>query len=226
MVTLPERASAFGPGHIGIASHFLGRYREFDACMARVVSPPGSSYQFYMSVDVCTNFNHMIRRLMKHDNFEWLWILGDDHLFMEDILVNLLERNVDIVTPLCCRRLAPYYPILHRDGAEGIDCRSYPEPWNEIKGKTGLMDWTGTSGNAGMLIRRKVLEAMSDPWFENGKVSPGVGASDLYFWHKAHQYGFKTYLDLDNSLGHLTHVAVWPHYTEESGEWFFRMITP
>jgi len=213
------------PGHTGVASHFLGRYREFDYCLARLISPQNSSYQYYMSVDVCKNFNHMCRHVMKNPDFQWLWILGDDHLFGPDLLINLLNRNVDVVTPLCCRRLHPYFPILHNAPPNG-DFSSLPEPWEELKGKSGLFEWDGTSGNAGMLIRRNVLETIPDPWFENGKTWPGVGGSDIYFWHKLHEYGFKTYLDLDYTIGHITHTSIWPEQNEETGEWRYIMRSP
>ena len=212
-------------GHIGVASHFLGRYREFDYCLARLLTPQGSSYQYYLGVDVCMNFNQMIRHMMTNANFHWIWILGDDHLFGEDLLLSLLERNVDVVTPLCCRRLNPHTPILHGD-MEYKQCASVKDPWEEFSGKSGLLDWPGTSGNAGMLIRRHVLEAMTDPWFENGRTYPGVGAADIYFWHKLHEAGFKTYLDLDNTIGHITHTSVWPDRDEATGKWKAKMISP
>jgi len=224
MNDLLEAAKLHPAGHIGIASGFLGRYREFDYCVARMVSPPGSSYQYYLSVDICRNFNQMARYFLKNPDFQWLWILGDDHLFSENLLLSLLDRNVDVVTPLCCRRLSPYTVILHTELAQG--CGSLPDPWEPIKGKTGLFEWNGTSGNAGMLIRRRVFEAMTDPYFENGKTAPGVGASDLYFWHKLHEMGIKTYLDLDNTIGHISHVAIWPKYNSETGAWFPQVVAP
>lgn len=77
-----------------------------------------------------------------------------------------------------------------------------------------------------MLIRRHVLEAMSDPYFENGRTWPGVGGSDIWFWHKLHEYGFKSYLDLDNVIGHITHTSIWPTRDEETGDWNFIMRSP
>lgn len=216
------------PGHIGVASYFLGRYREFDYCLARTEMPQGSASRYYISVDVCHNFNLMCRVLMENPQFEWLWILGDDHLFNPDLLIKLLDREVDVVVPLCCRRMAPYFPVLHNGPDYGPEGKwaSVTDPWGALKGKTGLLDWEGTTGNAGMLIRRHVLEAMSDPWFESGKTNPGVGGSDIYFWHKLRQQGFKGLIDLDNIIGHITHAAIWPHQDEETGGWTYEMRSP
>ncbi len=224
MSDFQEIAAQYPPGHIGIATDFLGRYREFDYCMARCVSPPNSSFQYYMSVDVCHNFNSMVRHFLKNKDFQWLWILGDDHVFGDNLLLCLLERNVDVVVPLCVRRLHPYIPILHTELDKG--CVGLEDPWEPLTGKTGLLEWSGTSGNAGMLIRRHVLEAMTDPYFENGQTASGVGASDLHFWHKLHKMGIKAYLDLDNAIGHLTHMSVWPLYNEETGKWSFQIMAP
>lgn len=215
------------PGHIGVATSFLGRYREFDACLERTILPEGSRFQYYMGVDVCLAFNNMCKLTLSEPTNQWLWILGDDHLWSTDLLVNLLAREVDVVTPLCCRRLAPFFPILHgaKDSPNGFGVPSM-DPWELLKGKSGLMEWDGTSGNAGMLIRREVLERMQDPWFENGKTRPGVGGSDLYFWHKLHELGIKPYLDLDNLIGHITHACVWPYRNAETGEWTYAIRTP
>jgi len=217
----------YKPVHIGVATHFLGRYREFDFCLARLIYPPGSSFQYYMSVDVALNFNHMADFVMNNPEYEYLWILGDDHLFADNLLINLMDRNVDIVTPLCVRRMFPYEPILHYgpDHPERPFC-SIEKPWDILYGKSGLIEWHGTSGNAGMLIRRTVFEAMSPPYFEPGKTWPGVNGSDIYFWHKAQQAGFKTYLDLDNVIGHITHTSVWPKQDPETGKWSFLMRSP
>jgi hypothetical protein len=211
-------------GHIGIATGFLGRYREFDYCMARTETPQGSSYQYYMSVDVCQNFNLMVRHLIKNPRFQWLWILGDDHLWDANLLLRLLDRQVDAIVPLCCRRLSPYYPILHTSLEKG--CVGIEDPWTELKGKTGLFEWKGTTGNAGLLVRRHVFEAMTDPYFENGQNAKGVGASDLHFWHKLLAHGFKPVIDLDNIIGHITHTSVWPEYDEKTGEWKAIMRSP
>ena len=165
---------------------------------------------------------------MENPQFEWLWILGDDHLFNPDLLLKLLDRKVDVVVPLCCRRMAPYFPILHNGPDYGPEGKwaSVKEPWAVLKGKTGLLDWEGTAGNAGMLIRRHVLEAMTDPWFESGKTDPGLSGSDIYFWHKLRQHGFKPYIDLDNIIGHITHTSIWPEQDEETGEWTCVMRSP
>jgi len=125
----------------------------------------------------------------------------------------LLERDVDIVVPLCIRRTLPYNPIIQGDKNSGFKAMKSYE-W--LSGKTGMIQLTDkTVGNAGMLVKRHVLEGMTDPWYEDGKTIPEMGGCDLWFCQKALDAGFELYLDTDNPLEHLTHVAAWPERGED-----------
>lgn len=142
--------------------------------------------------------------------------MDDDHVFTEDVLVNLLERDADIVTPLYLRRRAPFLPVLHGD-----ESREYARyNFNYLKGKSGLVDMTadGTLPTGGMLIRSHVLKAIPNPWFETGQIDSEYGSWDIYFCEKARKAGFKLYVDTDNCMGHLVTLALWP-VRDEQGNW-------
>jgi len=166
---------------------------------------------------VAANMNAGIRLALESDK-QWFWIMDDDHVFSDDLLIGLLERNVDIVTPLYLRRRAPFLPVLHGDAS-----REYTRyNFNYLKGKSGLVDVTadGSLPTGGMLIRRHVLEGMEDPWFETGQIDSEYGSWDIYFCEKARQAGFRLFVDTDNVMGHITPVAIWP-VCGENGEWGF-----
>jgi hypothetical protein len=211
-----EKIASLPPGVIGVASGFLGRYREFDWCLDNLWSPPGTLIRWSIGVDVCHNFNDMCRYLIERPEMQWLWILGDDHLFTQDLLLNLMARDLDIVVPLCLRRNGDFSPVFNRGKDGGYATIS--ESWDLIKGKSGLMPWDGTCGNAGMLIRRKVLEGMVPPWFRAGQLSPEYSSPDLYFCQAAQEKEFKIIIDLDNPIGHMDHMGIWPR-RDENGEW-------
>ena len=193
------------PGLIGIASGKIGRYREFDMCVYNVYSPPESGIDLEIGDEIARNYNNMVRKMLA-GKYEWLWILGDDHVFNQDLLKNLLERDVDVVVPMCVRRSPPYTPVLCADREHGYKVLDFE--W--VKGKSGLVELTDvTAGNAGMLIKRHVFEQMPEPWFENGKTFPHVGGCDVWFCQKLLDLGIKVYLDMDNLIGHLTHVGIW-----------------
>lgn len=207
-------ASRYPRGAIGVISSYLGRYREFDVCLSQVQAPNQSAILWHVGINATLNLNETIRGMTKEH--QWLWILGDDHTFKPDILLNLLQRDVDVIVPLCLRRSYPHHHVIH-EGKEGFFGRA---PYNFLNGKKGLIDLEGkTIGNAGMLIKRKVLEAIPEPWFEIGKTHPEVMGSDLYFCHKVYEAGFKLFVDTDNPIGHISHMAVWPYQNEKTGEW-------
>ncbi len=201
-------------GIIGIATGEIGRYRLFDICLARVKKPEGTDTVFTMGVDIPNNYNKIFQAVLSGD-YEWAWILGDDHVFPFDLLMNLLNRNVDIVVPLCAKRQKPFKPVIteYFSNTHGMK----EQEWSFLKGKTGLIEIPNhNTGNAGMLVKRNVIESMHYPWFENGQFSMGTGC-DLWFCEKAKKWNFKLYLDLDNTIGHIIPSVVWPKNT--GGEW-------
>ncbi len=215
-LTLSERAAAQPGGYVGIACADLARYTAFDICWDSVKLPPGSAFRRFPGLSVAANYNAACRATLATAS-EWLWIMDNDHIFPTDILVNLLERDVDIVTPLYLRRVAPFLPVLHGDEARGYTRYNF----DYLKGKSGLVDVTadGTLPTGGMLIRRRVLETVADPWFETGQIDSEYGSWDIYFTEKARQAGFKLFVDTDNPMGHIVPLALWPVQDKETGEW-------
>ncbi len=212
----------YSRGVVGIASSFLGRYREFDICVKDMIAPPGTYVEWALGVNIAKNFNDMARKMLSSNEYQWLWILGDDHVFTSDLLINLLDRDVDMITPFCLRRAEPFDTVVHECHDKGYG----RIPKANFNNASGIFDVTDfTVGNAGTLIRRKVFETIPAPWFENGKSHPEVGGSDLYFCEKVRQAGFKMWLDLDNLIGHVTHAVVWPH-KNENGEWGHYLACP
>ena len=204
------------PGYVVIPTAYLGRYREFDNCLNQVGLPVGSVKKMGLGCDIGYSFNEVCRVGFNDPKIKWFWILGDDHVFAPDLWRKLYDRNVDIVVPLCLRR-GDWEPTLNY-GEEG-GFTGLPDRWAPLVGKSGLMEWSGTVGNAGMLIRRNVLEEIEFPWFRQGQLDPKFSSSDLYFCHAAQKAGFKVYVDLDNHIGHIDHIALWPRKGED-GHWY------
>ncbi len=198
----------YRPGYIGMGSSSRGSYRMFDVCLGALDKPHGTSVNWKMSVNLAWNFNEMCREMLK-EGADWLFILGDDHVFHPDILKRLLSRNVDIVAPLCLRRGEPYTPVIHEHDDETNKHKRLD--WDFINGKTGIIE-VPACGNAGMLIRRNVIEKMNGTyWHAVGQYNMEIGAPDLYFCGNARHHGFKIHVDLDNVIGHISEFAVWPH---------------
>ena len=171
-----------------------------------VTHVPKMTYKHWeVGCDVAKNYNNLCEKLLENKNLEWLWILGDDHTFKSNTLMNLLDRNVDIVAPLCLKRTPPFGPVAYKID----DDKYYQLTCEYFRGKKGLLK-VAACGNAGMLIRRRVIEEIGSDWHRVGWITPDEGSSDLYFCKKAGKQGFDLHVDLDNPIGHLSHMAVWP----------------
>ncbi len=188
----------------------MGRYREFDITLNDVQKPADCGVFWKTGCDMAKSFNDLCRMFLEHKRFEWLWILGDDHVFHPELLIRLLGRNVDIVSPLCLKRTSPFRPVVYTE-REG---KYWQISSDRLDGKTGLLR-VAACGNAGMLIRRRVIEKIGDDWHRVGWQTPESGGSDLYFCKRATENGFDIHVDLDNHLGHIAHMAVWPVINEQ-----------
>jgi hypothetical protein len=218
--SIAGRVMNLPPGLVGCPTAFLGRYREFDDHFDAVLVPPGSEKRRGLGCDVGYSFNLLADHMLANPDFQWLWILGDDHSFAPDLWLRLYERNVDVVVPLCLRKndRAPVFNC-------GPDGGFVPDPnrWEVLRGKSGLMQWKGTVGNAGMLIRRRVFEKMNPPYFRQGQLDPRYSSSDIWFSWALQEAGFTLWIDLDNLIGHIEHVAYWPR-RDEKGNWYFDVM--
>jgi hypothetical protein len=190
-------------GTIGVLSSELARYADFSIALMHLNKPAGTRLAWTKGVNVVNNMNRMVTQL----HGDWLWVLGDDHVFDPDLLVRLLTHDVDVVVPLCLKHSPPYDPVVY----------SHQNENGEYVGHTDLPE-SGlhpiyAAGTAGMLIRRHVLDALQDPVFE----THGGLNEDLTFCAKVRAAGFRIWCDVDSPLGHLSQISVWPTY--EDGQW-------
>lgn len=198
-------------GLISISENTLGRYTEFQKCLAEIQLDQPYYINVQIGVDIAFNFNKSILAMLQRE-FDWIWMLGDDHVFPPTLLQNLLGRNIDIVVPLYLHRTKPLQPVLQKEIGPGKLKRL---SFKDLPKRTKL--WrlpVGTyTGNAGMLVRRSVFEKIEFPWMEQGRIVPGRGGFDLMFCKKAQEKKIPVMVDLENTIGHMTHVGIWPELT-------------
>lgn len=190
---VPATASPRG-GMIGVVSGSRTTYADFAISLLHVLKPAGCRLAWAQSVDVAGNFNRLCR-----EDIDWLWILGDDHIFDPDLLHRLLAHGKDVIVPLCLKRTAPYEPVVFEDE---------PEPGSY---RIAELPASGTfpvyaAGSAGMLVQRRVLDAIPHPRFE----AFGAQNEDLNFCRKVREAGFEIWCDVDARLGHIGNIEVWP----------------
>lgn len=205
------------PGAICIASGELARYPHFTHAMLHLLRPKGTEIHMNMGLNVAANFNAGVRRLMANPALQWVWIMGDDHEFEPDCLLRLLEHDVDVVVPLVVRRQPPFIPVLFKEPESDTPLGQFPPfHWHQLP-SSGLLE-VYTAGSAGMLIRRRVIEALRDPWFELGKMGEDLTNEDTYFCKKVQDAGFKIYADMDVQMDHWTPVSLRPVKSAD-GSW-------
>lgn len=208
---MKEVESTHPAGTIGIPMGSLARYTGLFHDIDRLQVPKGTKLVFAEGVNVAYNCNNLVKNM----EGEWLWIMGDDHRFQDDILLKLLDRGVDIVVPVVSRRGTPFqtvlYKIANRDRGAMMTyswadlSREFPD---------GGLASAAAAGTAGMLVRKNVFDAIGDEWFEWGqKISEDIG-----FCLKARDKGYIVHVDLDQRLSHTTSCDIVP-YRDKDGNW-------
>lgn len=208
---MKEVDCGYPAGTIGVPVGSLARYLGTFDSLDKVKVPLGTNLLFAEGVNVAYNCNNLIKNMTG----EWLWLLGDDHRFKDDILLELLKHQVDIVVPVVSRRGMPFQTVLYRIAS--VDGNTYlTYSWADLSRDypDGGLAAIEAAGTAGMLIRKYVLDAISEPWFEWGaKVSEDIG-----FCLNARKKGYEILVDLDQRMTHTTTCELEP-YRDKDGKW-------
>jgi Glycosyl transferase family 2 len=210
--------SPHSPGVIAVITGGTIRHTMVAQCLARLQSPPGTRIEWIAGdTNIAANRNYACEALLATDG-AWLWMLDDDQLFASDCLSRLLahlqDPRVDLVVPLVLRRRPPHASTLSAivEGGDHFTLRTRPVESHE-HGLTAV----DACGAGGLLIRRRVLERLSRPWFELGRVRSDQLQEDTWFCHKARQAGCRAFCDLETPMGHVAQFAVWPRHRTENG---------
>ena len=201
------------PGVAAIITGDLARYGQAMRSIGNVQVPGGSHEHWRMGNNVAESINDAFRATMAGD-YGWCWLMGDDHQFQHDVVLKLLDRDVDVVIPLCLNRFPPFDPtIMVSGGLKRIEDLPADGLYELADGET--------CGDAGMLVRRHVLEAIGEPWYDRLR-SGSLGVDDQCFVARVKSAGFKVHVDLDVRIGHMTPVTVLP--IRKGDKWEIRVI--
>lgn len=200
------------PGMIAIPCNDLSRYSVFALSLATANMPIGTKIAMVRSMDVTANLNTIVREAMEGDA-DWVWFQGDDHVWEPDLLIDLLDRDVDVIVPLVAKKNPPFNLVIFKDSwmaedkDDGREYRHYQyfEPGDLPE--SGMIE-VHAAGSAAMLVRRHVLEDIGSPWFENSVGT--IVNDDLEFCQKIRAKGYKIWCDTDRAMGHISIHTVWP----------------
>lgn len=212
----PQSRNGGGQGVlVGVLSNELARFSGFFQSLLGVMGnlPPGSGLGWAKGVNIPKACNSLVEQMLGGP-YGWLWVMGDDHTFEPDIAVRLLEHDVDVIVPHCLKRYPPWMSVVFEsqdDDGYYVPADLPEESLTEIH----------AAGSAGMLIRRRVLETLANPWFAPSPDAGGLN-EDLHFCQKAREAGFQLWCDPSVILGHITLATVKPTWSE--GQWHPAMV--
>ena len=192
----------------------LARYTSAMRSISATQAPPGSVDWWWQSTNIADTINRAFRATLENPALGWCALMGDDHVYPPDLFLKLADRDVDVVVPLCVNRYPPFGATITVGGRL--------KPWSELpeSGLYELQDGENV-GDAGMLVRRHVLEAFDPPWYDRLR-SGSLGVDDQCFVARLKESGFKVHVDMDNRIGHMTPFTMFPIFAE--GRWKVRLI--
>ena len=197
--------SGYPPGTVIVAAGIQPRYYEFHLSLDGLGTPDGSKLHIERSCDIAQNFNNGVKRMIG----DWAWFLGDDHSFSPSLLMRLLHHNVDVVVPITPTKGAPWAPcVMHGDGLGWReDMKLYR--WDELSGP-GLLPLPKGDfiGQAGMLVKKTVLDKIGYPWFKAGMLDKGRLQEDLYFCQEIQELGYTIWVDQEVIFDHHAPVCI------------------
>lgn len=201
------------PGTIAIPVGELARYSLFAHSLGSLVYPPGTQIAMVQSLSIPRNLNEILRNMTG----EWVWFQADDHCWADPyILIQLLDRDLDVVCPLMVRRRPPFAPVLFKSQNE--DGEYEPFAYDELP-DSGTLE-VFSAGTGGMLVKRRVIDAIRemqghDRWFEYQQGE--IVNEDVEFCRKIRDAGFTIHADMEVHMGHIGNFVAWPYFSDKWG---------
>ena len=205
------------PGGVCLITGELTRYALAQQSIMSLKLPPGSINAWFTGMLVAKSLNSALQSVIDNPTLQWAWIMGDDHTFEPETVFKLLDRDKDVIAPLCLNRLPPMDPtIIEHDKKRMKYLEDLPKGGGLYRLKA-----SETCGDAGLLIRRHVLEKIGAPWYDH-RISGSINAEDQAFIQRIKDAGFDVFVDLDVRLGHIGNVVYAP--VLKAGGWEVRII--
>lgn len=197
-----------GGGTFAFVGMDTGRFTDFSTSCGGLQLPPNWQFNSALNYDCAHSCNHHVKTF----EGDHLLLMGDDHTFPPTLIERLLKWNVDIVAALCPERRPPFNTVARVNGLP-----------LKLEGEPGLVEVDST-GTAGMLIHRRVFDAIESPWFWHGEdqETGHYVADDIFFCAQARAAGFKIHVDTSTVISHMAVLDVTPTYHADEG-WTTRL---
>jgi len=176
------------------------------------------SLEMRMGSLVYDSRNGLGKTAIQHD-FDYVLWLDSDQVFDDDLLERMVEKleanDLDILTGVYFRRVAPYSPVLF-ETLRYEENRAY---WSEFKNlPAGLFEVQGC-GFGCVLMRTEVLMSVQAKFNTMFQPMQGLG-EDLAFCWRARECGYKIMADPSLEIGHCGQAVIngmyWRQYRHET----------
>jgi len=139
---------------------------------------------------------------MLDEGYDYLLTIDHDTIPLKNP-IDLIELGLDVVGFAVPQWNIsdPAYPI-YFVGMDRVE-----NGYNEHKEKEGLQE-VDAVGSGCLLMSRKVLEQVKEPFLRNWKDGFAITGLDFYFCEKAREQGFRTYCHYDYVADHIKEVSL------------------
>ena len=173
---------------------------------------------FQMGSLVYDSRNALGKKAIQYDCDYVLW-LDSDQVFDSDLLERMFkvlqENDLDILTGIYFRRVAPYSPVLFK----GLNYEENKATWSEFSElpEDALIEVAGC-GFGCVLMSTEVLMSVQAKYNTMFQPMQGLG-EDLAFCWRARQCGYKIMCDTSIEVGHCGQAIIngmfWRQYRHE-----------
>lgn len=198
-------------GFIGVSAAETARFTDFWDSFVHIATPPETRLEIRVGrgANIARNRNGLTELALQL-GADWAWFVDDDQVFAPDALAQLLSHDRDVVSGLYVARDFPFKAqIFDREDGQGRVAHRLFEP-----GDTGLVRVLA-AGAGSLLVRRRVLEALTPPYWTLGQIAKDEWGDDLDFCRRVRAAGFDIYCDLDCPVGHKIQATLWPQRTPQ-----------
>ena len=205
-------------GVIGISSGEVSRHASFYDELTQVDRPDNVVVSHAVGLYVNKNRDQLAEHALKL-GADWIWYVDDDHCFHQDTLTKLLAHDVDIVSGLYVRRVAPFQPVFYRDeDQDGDPIKPYFRSTDK-----GLMPVLAVGAGC-LLVKTKVHRELGPPYWRFSENRRGeMNGEDVDFCYRARAKGFTVWCDLNTPIGHRISAVAYPHQ-DGPGNWQLKLI--
>lgn len=196
---------------IGIPTGESARYAGFYDFYNQIARPEGTLHMFARGQSPAKNRNVIIQAAIDN-NCTHIFFLDDDMIPTVKCLMQLLNRDKDVVSGLYPMRNFPHYPVaFDRRFDNGFN--RHLNLKNELHGLIEISN----CGFGCVLIKMDAILKLKKPWVTLGELEADGWCDDIAFFNKLGDAGVKMYCDLDVQIDHM--MTVHCGFRRENDKW-------